>query len=57
MPPTGIKFVGIMLVAIAQEKKEVEMRSGIEHFNKENMKHADTQVKQVLPDKDSKYGY
>lgn len=43
-----------MIVAIALEKKEVEMRAGIEQFNKENMKHADTQVKQVLPDKASK---
>ncbi|KAF6016760.1 hypothetical protein EB796_024933 [Bugula neritina] len=30
------------------------MRTGIEQYNKENMKHTDTQVKQVLPDKDSK---
>ena len=31
------------------------MREGIENFNKENMKHADTAVKQVLPDKDSEF--
>lgn len=42
-----------LTVAIAQEKREVELRSGIEHFDKENLSHADTQVKQVLPDKAS----
>lgn len=41
-------------IAIAAEKKEVELREGIESFNKENLKHADTQVKDVLPDKQSK---
>ena len=45
----------LVLTAIAQEKKEVELRTGIEGFNKENMKHSETQVKQVLPDKESKY--
>ena len=44
----------LVLTAIAQEKKEVELRTGIEGFNKENMKHSETQVKQVLPDKESK---
>ena len=32
----------------------MELRTGIEGFNKENMKHSETQVKQVLPDKESK---
>ena len=29
--------------------------SGIEDFNKQGLKKADTQVKNVLPDQDSKY--
>ena len=32
----------------------MELRGGIESFNKENLKRAETQVKDTLPDKDSK---
>ena len=48
-------FVGVVYVlsAVNQEKREVELRSSIEHFPKGQLRHSVTEEKNPLPDAQS----
>lgn len=43
-----------LIAAIAQEKTEEELKSGIEQFNKDQLRHQKTEEKNPLPDKNGK---
>lgn len=43
-----------LVAAIAQEKTEEELKSGIEQFDKDQLRHQRTEEKNPLPDKDGR---
>ena len=43
-----------LVAAIAQEKTEEELKSGIEQFDKDQLRHQKTEEKNPLPDKNGK---
>jgi hypothetical protein len=44
------QHIFLRFIAIAQEKTEEELKSGIEGFDKEKLKHQETEEKNPLPD-------